>query len=46
MTYDPKRQLDSEPEPEPDLIEAAQGFYALMGIAGLMLLGLVIYWSV
>lgn len=43
MTYDPKRQLDSEPEPE--LIEAAQVFYALMGIVGLMLLALVIYWS-
>ena len=38
MTYDPKRQLDSEPEPE--LIEAAQVFYALMGIVGLMLLAL------
>ena len=43
MTYDPKRQLNSEPEPE--LIEAAQVFYALMGIVGLMLLALVIYWS-
>lgn len=43
MTYDPKRQLGSEPSPE--LINHAQGFYALFAVAGLLALGLLI-WSV
>ena len=43
MTYDPKRQLGSEPSPE--VTDHAQGFYALFAVAGLLALGLLI-WSV
>lgn len=43
MTYDPKRQLGSEPPPK--LTDHAQGFYALFAVVGLMLIGLLI-WSV
>lgn len=42
-SYDPKRQLGSEPSPE--VTDHAQGFYALFAVVGLMLIGLLI-WSV
>ena len=44
MTFDPRKQLGSEPEPT-DLIEYAGPVYALCAAVGLMLLGLLI-WSV
>lgn len=43
MTYDPKRQLGSEPSPE--LTIYAKYFYTLLAVAGLLSLGLLI-WSV
>ena len=43
MTYDPERQLGSEPSPE--LTNHAQGLYAMFAVVGLMLIGLLI-WSV
>lgn len=43
MTYNPERQLGSEPSPE--LINHAKGLYAMFAVVGLMLIGLLI-WSV
>ena len=43
MTYDPERQLGSEPSPE--LTSYAKDFYTLLAVAGLLALGLLI-WSV
>lgn len=42
MTYDPRKQLGSEPEPE--LIRHAQAFNAMFAVGGLLLLFLLIFW--